>query len=759
GCFTLPIELKLVKTSSSYRLIQNPVQEVENIKGESLFSITDKTYNNTNALQGVKSNSFELNAEIDVNNSSNFTLSFCLGDGDATTLTYNKSNGEITFNRTQSKYGFEALKNKGIHTFKVDNSTNANGIMKLRLFVDVSNIELYINDGYYYFIGRIQPFSSSQDMSLIGEKVVVKSLSVNKCKQLFVKEDASAIHVGDSSTIFALIGGADIVRDVYVLGANEPILTVGDSSKISATLSNGKLTIKALSSGVTYVRISAGNYYKDLEVLAYNQGESYFNNQIGNLTISGGKINISPLDMQIVSDGGDAVAFSNVNAKNVEYSADIRMENNGAGALLIRADGTNDNFYSVNIDKNANVVKFWKKVDGAVKDIAVKSTNINSSEFYNLKVVALGASIKVYLNNQLLIDAVDYSLTEGKLGLNVFQTSARFNNIKYTVLNAQEGNVDALGVLTKTNASVSVNNGVIDFNNTSGGGDAFMVGSVNASNFILKGEIAIGGEGAGAFILRYQDLNNFYCANLDTTINALKLWKKVNGNSIVVKQVSQDIVKGEFYSVKVEMVGASIKIYVNNDIVLDVLDSDFTSGKIGLNSWITDCYFKNISIEQGVSGYTCFGEITTQNAIISQNGGEFTLDNINGGDAFMVGSASCGNYTISGDISLGGVGAGSFILRYVDSNNFYCVNIDSEFNIVKVWKKVNGTSTIIAQHSTTINTNTIYNLKITLNGSNIKVSLNDIGVIDCQDNSLSYGKIGLNSWMIDVVVSNIKCYV
>ena len=125
----------------------------------------------------------------------------------------------------------------------------------------------------------------------------------------------------------------------------------------------------------------------------------------------------------------------------------------------------------------------------------------------------------------------------------------------------------------------------------------------------------------------------------------------------------------------------------------------------------------------------------------------------------MVGSASCGNYTISGDISLSGIGAGSFILRYVDSNNFYCVNIDSEFNVVKVWKKVNGTSTIIVQHSTTINTNTIYNLKITLNGSNIKVSLNDIGVIDCQDNSLSYGKIGLNSWMIDVVVSNIKCYV
>ena len=56
--------------------------------------------------------------------------------------------------------------------------------MKLRLFVDVSNIELYINDGYYYFIGRIQPFSSSQDMSLIGDKVVVKSLSVNKCKHL-----------------------------------------------------------------------------------------------------------------------------------------------------------------------------------------------------------------------------------------------------------------------------------------------------------------------------------------------------------------------------------------------------------------------------------------------------------------------------------------------------------------------------------------------------------------------------------------------
>ena len=186
-------------------------------------------------------------------------------------------------------------------------------------------------------------------------------------------------------------------------------------------------------------------YQYNLCAKAYFNKNNGFNSQLGDLTINGGTINIGARDMQIVSDGGDAVAYSNVVAKNLEFSADIMLEENGAGALLIRADQANNNFYSINIDKTGNIAKFWKKVDGVVTDIAVASVTINSGKYYNLKVVALGPNITVYLDNQLVISAVDYALTEGKLGLNVFLTSARFNNIKYTTLNAVESNVAILG--------------------------------------------------------------------------------------------------------------------------------------------------------------------------------------------------------------------------------------------------------------------------------------------------------------------------
>ena len=190
------------------------------------------------------------------------------------------------------------------------------------------------------------------------------------------------------------------------------------------------------------------------------------------------------------------------------------------------------------------------------------------------------------------------------------------------------------------------------------------------------------------------------------------------------------------------------------------MNSDFITGKVGLNTWVTDCYFKDIVIEQGANGYSYFSQVTTQNATLTENSGTFTLDNQNGGDAFAVGSASCNNFTISGDISLKGVGAGSFIIRYQDQNNFYCVNIDNSGanGVVKVWKKVNGvTQDCLKKEVATINSNTFYNLKITIIGESITVYLNDTKVFSCTDNSISYGRIGLNSWNTDIVVKNIKC--
>lgn len=752
GCFALPVELELVRNGNSYKLIQNPVQEVSAIKGDELLSVSNKTYTNTNALAGLKSNSFELNTEIDINNSSDFTLSFCIGEGDKTSITYKKSTSEIFFDRTQSKYGFEALKQKGNFSFRVEPSSCINGILKLRLFVDVDNMELFVNDGFHYFVARIQPFTSSQDMSLIGNNVVVKSLTVNKCKALFTGENAVAIHLGDETPIFAKIG-EQVSRDYCVLGDQEANLTVGDTSLINATIQNGKLKVEGLRSGVTWVKISAGNYYKQLEVVAYNEGESYFNNQLGNLTVNGGKIEISPLDMTIISNGGDAVALSNVNAKNVEYSADIRLEDAGAGALLIRATDA-DSFYSINIDKNANIVKFWKKVNGNVNDIAIKNISLQAREFYNLKVVAKGCSIKIYLNNELIIDAVDYSLTEGKLGLNVFQTRARFNNIKYTLLSQEQGSLESLGELTKQNAEVYVQDNLLDFNNV-GGGDAFAIGTTTGGNYTVSGDIALGGVGAGSLIVRYLDGNNFYCVNVDNQTNVVKLWKKVNGVDNIIAQHGTNIAQGTFYNLKIVLNGISLKVYLNNALVITATDGDIANGRVGINSWITDCYFKNISVEHSL-GLTYLGKVTCTNANIVENNKEFSFDNLSSGDASVVGEVQAGNYTVSADITLSGVGAGSFLLRYVDENNFYCVNIDSESSVVKLWKKVNGVSTIVYVKDTTITPNTVYNLKVCLNNANITVYLNNVQQFSLTDTSLSYGKIGFNSWHTDFKISNFK---
>lgn len=69
--------------------------------------------------------------------------------------------------------------------------------------------------------------------------------------------------------------------------------------------------------------------------------------------------------------------------------------------------------------------------------LATKNKSLSYNKTYNLKVIAEGSNIKVYLDNELMIDYTDTNtpIMEGKIGFRTFNSFADFKNTKVTHLN------------------------------------------------------------------------------------------------------------------------------------------------------------------------------------------------------------------------------------------------------------------------------------------------------------------------------------
>lgn len=435
GCFTLPTELKLKKVDNSYRLIQTPVEEVNTLRDKELLNIKNTYYqNNENPLENVYTNTFELNLEVDLKHTNDFTLDFCVSDNEKISLLFKKSESRLLFNRGECAYGIDALKQQN---FLISIPLAPNSIdgdtLKLRMFVDCSNVEIYINDGYYYFTARIQPFTASKKMILsYKDNIAIDKLTVHSMKSIwFDDEEVTSPHISTVKDAYIPVGSEEI-REVYPFTYNTfATIKAYSTNETVATVKveDNKLIINGLKKGVAEIKVACGKYYLTLTSYVYEEGEANIVSDLGELRIINGKIEENIHHLAIQTNGGDAYALSNIKCRNFEYSSDIILDGSGAAALIFAATTDLSSFYCVNLDYTAGVIKLWKKDNNNVYEVVKVPTRIEVDKTYNLKLIVNKNTIIVYLDNEQVINIVDDFLQEGYLGLNVWNTSARFNNI------------------------------------------------------------------------------------------------------------------------------------------------------------------------------------------------------------------------------------------------------------------------------------------------------------------------------------------
>lgn len=127
-----------------------------------------------------------------------------------------------------------------------------------------------------------------------------------------------------------------------------------------------------------------------------------------------------------------------------------------------------------------------------------------------------------------------------------------------------------------------------------------VIGNEEWENYSLEADIKVNNfNGSNRALLcgRYKDANNYYAVSLSSKNGGLvELRKKVNGSSIVLDKANVSIEAGKWYNTRLEMNGTSLKVYINDKLVIETEDTSYDNVKV-LGDIKIDEESKNESVE------------------------------------------------------------------------------------------------------------------------------------------------------------------
>lgn len=169
SAMSIPRSLTLSRVNDQWRLVQSPVQEIEKLRGEHERLRFRKLTGDADLskLKQAASDTFELEANLQPSNDAVFELVFRKGASEKTTLRVDVPGQKVTLDRTHSGRVDFHKRFAGIAAAPI---RLVDGRLKLRVFVDTSSVEVFVNDGETVLTSLIFPSPESTGVGLSFQK-------------------------------------------------------------------------------------------------------------------------------------------------------------------------------------------------------------------------------------------------------------------------------------------------------------------------------------------------------------------------------------------------------------------------------------------------------------------------------------------------------------------------------------------------------------------------------------------------------------
>lgn len=166
-CLTLPRELNLING----KLIQTPVRELENLRGacrEESFEIE----NQEKIIEGFNEKAYELICDFKKFHGNTVGIKLKKGTDEETLFYYDIANNKLVLDRSKSGVEFAI-------EYGTKRKCHYNGdTLKLQIFVDISSIEIFVNDGLEVFTARIFAKDTSTGLSIFSDNKALVDLKL-----------------------------------------------------------------------------------------------------------------------------------------------------------------------------------------------------------------------------------------------------------------------------------------------------------------------------------------------------------------------------------------------------------------------------------------------------------------------------------------------------------------------------------------------------------------------------------------------------
>jgi fructan beta-fructosidase len=167
NAMTVPRTLELRPTAEGLRLVQQPVRELETLRGL-LHRFKGGTVEEANAWikqSGLGSGPLEMLIELAPAVKGTAGVKLFKSGKEETIVAVDREQGRIAINRTRSGNVAFHPKFSGISSAPV---ARADGRTRLHLFVDACSVEVFVNDGAHVLTALTFPSETSRTVELYG---------------------------------------------------------------------------------------------------------------------------------------------------------------------------------------------------------------------------------------------------------------------------------------------------------------------------------------------------------------------------------------------------------------------------------------------------------------------------------------------------------------------------------------------------------------------------------------------------------------
>jgi hypothetical protein len=246
------------------------------------------------------------------------------------------------------------------------------------------------------------------------------------------------------------------------------------------------------------------------------------------------------------------------------------------------------NYYYVTI-RNNNTLLLRRMVNETFTTLASANLTVTLNRSYRVRLETIGTRLRVYVDNQLLAEASDSALDHGQAGVMMYKTQADFDNVvvssnpQLTLASYQFGSPrDSLREWDQTGTWNTLVDTTYTQSDMTSGARA-ITGIATGDQIIhsrMRRTATAGTNNWFGLAARYRDESNYYYVTLRND-NTASLKKLMDGTIIELDSTPLSLGTNNWYRVRFEAIGTQLRVYINDVLRLEAVDSSHATGRYG----------------------------------------------------------------------------------------------------------------------------------------------------------------------------------